>query len=68
MIQSVKPGKYYVVDNFDGPCAGPFDTFDAAERERCELNIGDDCEVGLAYQSSPGKCRLRQITEATKAE
>ena len=42
------PGKFYVVDRF-GPLgeviSGPFDTPQAAETDRTEINIADDCFV-----------------------
>jgi hypothetical protein len=40
-------GKWYVLDQFgtDGPVSGPFDTREAAEADRVQLNIADDCFV-----------------------
>lgn len=40
-------GKWYVVDRFSGPVAGPFDSKKEAEAERKQLNIAVDCQSGV---------------------
>ena len=51
MIEKLKADKFYVVDSFSGPIAGPFDSKAAASKEARSLNIAGDCLIGFAYQA-----------------
>ena len=49
-------GKFYVVDGMasnanDFMVSGPFDSAEAAERDRQEINIADDCLVAQFVRS-----------------
>ena len=52
-------GKFYVMDMYGGPCAGPCSTEDEACNERDKLSIADDCIVGMCEQSNPDENRFR---------
>lgn len=60
----MKPGKFYVLDQFTGPVCGPFDTAAAAEAERVQINIADDCVVGESYLNDKNMIQMREAVIA----
>lgn len=52
-------GKFYVVDMFSGPVGGPFETAEDAEIDRRQINIAEDCAVGIAENREGGKVGFR---------
>lgn len=46
------PNRFYVVDAFNGPVAGPFESYKLAEADRVGLNIAEDCVIGFSYATT----------------
>lgn len=57
--QTIIEGKWYVVDQLDGPVEGPFDTKEQAESERVQLNCADDCFTAQKKKSN----RIRMVID-----